>query len=187
MAKIFLFHGSSGSPTEHWFGWIRQELEKLGLQVIAPQFPLNERQSLANWQDTFDSYAKLVNRESILVGHSIGAVFALHILQQHPVKAAFFVSGFLQDIGIPRYTPLIKTFIEEQLDWEKIRKNAPLRIAFFSEDDPYISLDHSKKFIRQLQAQERFILHAGHFNAQSGYSTFPQLLAEIKKIISLYP
>ena len=37
MTKVFLIHGSHGSPEENWFPWLKQELEKAGLEVIVPE------------------------------------------------------------------------------------------------------------------------------------------------------
>ena len=67
--KFVLFHGAFGSPEGNWFPQLKEKLEALGQEVIAPQFPVDswdevtkvgekaplKNQSLQNWLTTFES------------------------------------------------------------------------------------------------------------------------------------
>ncbi|PIN68395.1 hydrolase, partial [Candidatus Woesearchaeota archaeon CG11_big_fil_rev_8_21_14_0_20_57_5] len=36
MKTVFIFHGTEGYPEENWFSWLKQELERIGYQVVVP-------------------------------------------------------------------------------------------------------------------------------------------------------
>jgi len=46
MSTVFIIHGSGDGSQEHWFPWMKKELEKLGHTVIAPQFPCKDVKSI---------------------------------------------------------------------------------------------------------------------------------------------
>ena len=97
MKTVFIIHGTGGNPEGNWFPWMKSELETLGFQVYVPQFPTPERQSLSSWLKTFEAYQKYVNEESIFIAHSVGPSFVSTLLENldAPIKACFFVSGFI--------------------------------------------------------------------------------------------
>jgi len=53
-----------------------------------PEFPTPENQSLQNRLNTFQEYEKYLDENSIIVGHSLGPVFLLNILEKldHQIK-----------------------------------------------------------------------------------------------------
>ena len=38
--NYFIIHGSFSSPFSNWIPWLRRELEKEGLDVYTPDFPI---------------------------------------------------------------------------------------------------------------------------------------------------
>ena len=116
MTKVFIIHGTGGNPERNWFPWLRKELEKEGCTVFVPKLPTPEGQSLDNWMFEFQdgSYYSLIDEDSIFVGHSLGPAFILSVLESlklpKPVKACFFVSGFLGLINNKQFDDLNKTF-----------------------------------------------------------------------------
>ncbi len=40
--KFVLIHGSFGDPEDNWFPQLKEKLEALGQEVIAPQFPVEK-------------------------------------------------------------------------------------------------------------------------------------------------
>ena len=95
MANVFIFHGVGGFPEENWFPWLKNKLEALGHRVFVPQFPTPENQSLESWLKVLKQYDDYLASDTVLVGHSLGVPFALNVIEQKLVKAAFFVSGFI--------------------------------------------------------------------------------------------
>ena len=86
MKSVFIIHGSDGNKDSHWYPWLKEELEKRGLQVFLLQFPIGEKQTLWNWLNTLEPMKESL-AGSILVGHSLGVPFILNVLNQWDAKA----------------------------------------------------------------------------------------------------
>lgn len=184
MRNVFIFHGTAGKADGNWFPWIKAELEKLDCHVVVPQFPTPEGQSLEAWLTVLDKYKQFITEDSIFIGHSLGGMFLLKVLEQlkHHVYAAFFVAA---PIGIKpiKYYDSDYEFTHFEFNWPEITKKAQYFAVWHSDNDPYISLGNGEELAKKLGVQLHFIPHAGHLNAESGYTTLPPLLEEIKKII----
>lgn len=185
MAKIFIIHGTKGSSGGNWFPWLRRELELLGHTVFVPDFPTPENQNLQSWMDAFEDYLHLIDNDTILVGHSLGPAFLLSVLERipEPVKAAFFVVGFIGPLGLPEFDALNKTFTEKRFDWTTIRNNCKKFYVINSDNDPYVPLEKGKELAKNLKTEVMIIKNAGHINAESGFTKFPLLLEKIKQIL----
>ncbi|HLD71884.1 MAG TPA: alpha/beta fold hydrolase [Candidatus Peribacteraceae bacterium] len=180
MTSVFIFHGTEGSPQENWFPWLKKELEQRGFTVIVPQFPSPPKVAakISEWFDVLTSYEGKMNEESILIGHSLGGVFTLRVLERlsQPVKAAYFIGT---PVGV---RPILNydrdnSFCGFSFDWKSIRANASHFGVFHSDTDPYVGLENGRELARQLGVELSFVPNAGHFNAASGYTAFPELLA----------
>jgi hypothetical protein len=91
-SSIFIFHGTGGHPKENWFAWLQGKLEGNVHNVIVPQFPTPEGQSLEAWLKVLEPYRESIDQDTILIGHSLGGIFLLRLLERfkRPIKAAFF-------------------------------------------------------------------------------------------------
>ncbi len=186
MTDVFIFHGTEGYPEENWFPWLKQELEQVGCRVCVPQFPSPPvvPAQISDWFEVLRNYQQYVHSETILIGHSLGGKFALRVLEQlqHPIKAACFVGT---PIGVP---PIVNNerdnaFTDNEFDWDMIKKKAQYVAVFQSDNDPYVGLDNGKELAKNLGVELSFIPSAGHFNTKAGYTTFPELLTKVLKII----
>lgn len=182
MTNIFIIHGSYGSPNENWIPWLKSELEKLNCKVFVPRFPTPENQTLENWLKIFNKYKNYLKKNSILVGHSLGPAFILNILERtnKSIKAAFFVSGFIDLLNNPNFDKINKTFVDKKFDWIKIKRNCKKFYLFHSDNDPYVPLKKAKRLAKKLDIQIIIIKNAGHFNEDAGYTKFDLLLDKIK-------
>ena len=186
MNNIFIFHGTDGYPEENWFPWLKQELEKKGCKVFVPQFPSPPivPAKIAEWFDVLKKYEQDINKDTILVGHSLGGIFTLRILEKltHPVKAAFFV-------GTPIGVQPIKNYDRDNdfsgfsFDWESIKKKAADFVVFQSNDDPYVGLENGKELSKNLGVELSFVPNAGHFNKRAGYLKFEKLRDKVLEIL----
>jgi len=185
MTNIFIIHGAYGNPEENWFPWLKSELEKLDCRVFVPKFPTPENQSLENWFKVFENYKQELNENSIVVGHSLGPAFLLNILEEldKPIKAALFVSGFLDLLGNPDFDNINKSFIEKSFDWQKIRQNCLKFFVFHSDNDPYVPKEQAEKFAKKLCVDVILVKNASHFNEKAGYFKFDLILEKIKLLL----
>ena len=84
MQTIFIFHGTEGYPEENWFPWLKHELEQKGCKVFVPQFPSPPvvPSKISEWFEVLREYEKYINEETVIIGHSLGGVFTLRILER---------------------------------------------------------------------------------------------------------
>lgn len=186
MNNVFIFHGTEGYPKENWFPWLKKELEQRGCKVFVPQFPSPPivPAKIAEWFDVLKNYKQYINENTIFIGHSLGGIFTLRILEKltHPVKAAFF-------IGTPIGVQPIKNYDRDNgfsgfsFDWESIKKKVADFVVFQSDDDPYVGLENGKELSKNLGVELSFIPNAGHFNKRAGYLKFEKLRDKVLEIL----
>jgi len=182
--NVIIIHGSYGSPEENWFPWLKTELEKLGHSVFVPDFPTPEGQSLENWMKAFEEFRQYLDKDTVLVGHSLGPAFILNVLEglDKQVKASFFVAGFVGNLGNPAFDEINKSFADKEFNWKKIKENCPLFYVFQSDNDPYVPMEKASELAAHLGVEPIIVSEAGHFNEKAGYLKFPKILEKIKEI-----
>jgi predicted alpha/beta hydrolase family esterase len=184
--RVFIFHGTEGYPEENWFPWMKSELEKKGCEVIVPHFPSPPviAAKIIEWFDVLNPYIHDMDEDTIIIGHSLGGVFTLRVLEKlnHPIKAAFFTGT---PVGV---RPILNyerdaAFSGFDFDWPTIRSNASHFEVYQSDDDPYVGLDNGKELAKHLDVALNFIPNAGHFNKTAGYLTFEALRDKIVALL----
>lgn len=181
--NVFIFHGTGGYPEENWFPWLKNELEKEEIRVFVPQFPNPDKPKVSKWLNTLKEYEKYINEGTILIGHSLGGIFLLRILEllKEPVKAAFFVASSVGVKPLLNYMGDYNFSNGFNFNWEKIRKGAKHFTVYHSDNDPYVSLGNGEELAKQLGVKLTFVPSAGHFNTKSGYTRFEKILTDIKE------
>ncbi|MEK9181811.1 MAG: alpha/beta hydrolase [Patescibacteria group bacterium] len=183
-SNIFIFHGTGGYPEENWFPWIKKELEAKKYTVFVPKFPTPEGQSLEAWLKVLENYKEYINENTIFIGHSLGCMFILRILEKlsHKIKGVFLIAGMVGIKPILNYTTDY-SFGGFDFDWDKVKNKSKNFVVFHSNNDPYVCLANGEQLAKELGVELSFIPNAGHFNAKAGYTTFPDLLNQIEVIL----
>jgi len=185
MRNVFIIHGTEGHPQENWFPWLKEKLESKGCRVFVPQFPSPPivPAKIAEWFEVLKNYEQYINGETIFIGHSLGGVFTLRVLEKlnHAVKAAIFVGT---PIGV---RPILNydrdnAFSGFSFDWPTIKTKAKQFIVYQSDSDPYVSLGNGEQLAMKLGVELSFIPNAGHFNSRAGYTKFEDLLKKLEGI-----
>lgn len=178
MRKALLLHGTDGSSSSNWLPWLKEELESAGWQVWTPDLPQAEQPHIGRYNEhIFANKDWVFDNETVIVGHSSGALAALGILQTLPentqVKEAILIGSFKDDLEWPN----LKGLFETPYDYDTIRRRAGQFTFFHSNDDPYCPLDHAEYLAQQLGGELH--IHPGqkHFSAETDpkYTTFPLL------------
>ncbi|PIN75636.1 hypothetical protein COV18_02205 [Candidatus Woesearchaeota archaeon CG10_big_fil_rev_8_21_14_0_10_37_12] len=186
MKSIFIIHGTEGYPEENWFPWLKKKLEELGCNIFVPQFPSPPivPAKISEWFEVFEKYKQHINEDTIIIGHSLGGVFTLNLLEtlKQPIKAAIFVGT---PIGV---RPILNydrdsSFSGFSFDWQKIKTKAQNFIVFQSDNDPYVSLGNGEELAKNLNVELSFVPNAGHFNEKAKYLKFELLLEKLKLIL----
>jgi len=196
--KFVIFHGSFGSPEENWFPELKERLESLGQEVIAPQFPIEDwdefteigpdmvpkKQNLENWLKFFkEKVLPQIKKDEKLcfIGHSIGPVFILHAVDRFSIQldSAIFVSPFLEKLkdDVPWQFNLVNSsFYKADFDFNKLTNLIPVSYVLYSNNDPYVDKKYPTDFARRLGSSVIVINNGKHLNAEAGFLKFPLVL-----------
>lgn len=183
MKNVLILHGTDGYPTGNWFDWLKTKLEKENWKVWVPQLPGANRPNIQRYNEFLianDNWE--FNEESVLVGHSSGAVAILGFLQDLPdgkkVDTCYLVGSFKNNLDREALDDLfLKPF-----DFELIKTRANKFVFIHSDNDPYCPLEHAKYLSEKLGGE--LIIKPGQFHFSTGtagdkYREFPFLLEKI--------
>ncbi len=179
--RVILIHGNGGSkPTDNWFPYLKHELEKLGLQVDAPQFPDSELARSSYWLPFLEKNLQ-ADAQTIIVGHSSGAIAAMRYAQTHQILGSALVGAYYTDLGIAAEKE--SGYFDAPWNWEAIKKNQSWIIQFAGANDPWIPLREAHMVRDQLATDYYESPNQGHFGGDYYKETFPELLEAIKRKI----
>ncbi len=185
--NIFIFHGTEGYPEENWFPWLKQELEQKGCKVFIPQFPTPPvvAAKIGEWFEVFKNYEDYLNENAVIIGHSLGGVFALRVLEklENPIRAAFFTGT---PIGV---RPILNydrdsAFSGFDFNFDLIKTKANYFSVFQSDNDPFVSLGNGEELAKHLGVNLDFVPNAGHFNKKAGYLKFEKLRDKVFEVLN---
>ena len=174
-----------GSPAGNWFQWLSHELKNIGVTSYVPTLPTPENQSLSSWTAALHEQCPPITDQTVLIGHSCGAVLCMRLLEKlsTPVKCTVLVAPPLGLIGMPEIDALNTTFLDHPFDWRAIRRNAGELAYFMADNDQYVPQAQLLAIAKALEVTPIMIPHGGHLNAETGYTTFPELLSLLTKAL----
>ena len=180
MKNTLILHGTAGNPKENWFDWLRIELETQNYKVWVPQLPGSDKPNIERYNKfILNNKSWEFNNESILVGHSSGAVEILGLLEALPedtvVDTCYLVGVFENDLG----WDALKGLFTKPFNFETIKKKAKRFILIHSDNDPYIPLEQAKNIRKKLEGIIILLRGQKHFSVSTAgdkYKQFPFLL-----------
>lgn len=184
MNRVILLHGNGGGTgNDNWFPYIKRELKKLGVVCEAPDLP----DSVAAHANIWLPYIKNVlkaDENTILVGHSSGAIAAMKYAEDNKLAGSVLVGTYYTDLGYEDEKE--SGYFDTPWQWENIKQNQDWVAIFASEDDPYIDIVEPE-FIRDKLGAEYFELeNEGHFGGHTHPKLeFPELLEFLKGKLGL--
>jgi uncharacterized protein len=183
--NYIVIHGSFGSPFINWFSWLYRELSNDNNDVIVPQFPIGVgMQNYDNWSKLLKYYFDLglINKNTILIGHSIAPIFIIKFLLENKIKVnkLIFVSGFNNLIVDGGNYDIVNSSFFVNGHLSNIKEYASEIICIYSDNDPYVPLDALNNFANEVATKELVIPNGGHLNSESGYDSFEELLEYLK-------
>ena len=184
MKQAIIVHGWDGNPNNCWFPWLREELLKLGYEVIIPHMPHPEEPTIKDWVSQLASAADEINEESILIGHSIGTQTILRFLEQsnQKIKASFLVAPFFEldlEDEDDESRAVTKPWLETPIDFKKVKGSCPYFYSMFSDDDGYVPLTNVELFKERINSETLVLHNRAHFEI---FQDLPELLVAIQKL-----
>jgi leucyl-tRNA synthetase len=105
--RVVLLHGFTGRADKNFIPWLKDELEKQGYEVQAPQLP-NTNTPTEEEQVAHVLKNCTIDESTIFVGHSLGGVVAMKVIEKlpHAVGGLVLVAPAVEPAfrtGEPRY------------------------------------------------------------------------------------
>jgi len=77
------------------------------------------------------------------------------------------VAGWFTLKGLgPEELPIAKPWLDEPINYDKIKDCTENIVAVFSDNDPYVPLENEKLFKDRLSAKTLMLHNKGHINAE---------------------
>ena len=173
MKKIVIIHGNGGCTGNHyWIPWLKAELEKKGLTVLAPTMPDNIEAKASVWLPYMQDVLKC-DEDTIVIGHSSGAVAAMRYAEEHKLLGSVLVGACYTDLGYE--SERLAGYYDAPWQWATIKNNQAWTILFASSDDPYIPAVQAQFIHDQLGGDYYEFTDQGHFMNKQ----VPQLLEAV--------
>ncbi|MCC8467923.1 MAG: alpha/beta hydrolase [Rickettsia endosymbiont of Eriopis connexa] len=177
MIKIVFVPGNGNSTTQdNWFPSVKEELEAYNIEVITTTFPDPELARESYWIPFLRANIK-VDDQTILVGHSSGAIAAMRFAEQYPILGSVLVGAYYTDLGIEQEK--LSGYFSCSWNWKKIRNNQKWISLFASEDDPWIPIEHARYIHKYLNCEYHEYKNQGHFGGDYVKKEFPELTLSI--------
>ena len=179
--KVIIIHGNGGSTAgDIWLPSVERALAGLGLDVINRTFPDNVRARAQYWLPFIEELGADAN--TILIGHSSGAVAAMRFAETHPLLGSVLVSVCHTDLGDGG--EVASGYYREPWRWAQIRSNQQWIGIFHSTDDPHIPAGEARYVAAQLRASYFEFTDRGHFVDQR---EFPEVVEFVRRRLNLRP
>jgi predicted alpha/beta hydrolase family esterase len=180
--KFYIIHGFAGHPKMHWFPWLKRELEQMGHFAEVPKMPKPLDPKIKEWVSFLSSTIQKPDKNTYLIGHSIGCQTILRYLEQLPegtkIGGVLLVAPFLElDDKVKK---IIKPWVETPIDFSKIKKHTNKIICIFSDDDPLIPISNKKLFEKKLGSKTVVLHEYDHFVT---FRELPEILPELMTLL----
>lgn len=172
--KVFIVHGYSASPADHWFPWLRSRLTEAGAHVEILTMPNPQDPKLDAWIRQVTASVREAHSQTYFVAHSLGCITVLHYLQR--LQSAPSIGGMVLVSGFAKRLPdlpMLDEFTRQALDYDKLIRSAARRVVVAAKDDSIVPFSFSKELAEQLQGEFYEVERGGHFLASDGYTTHP--------------
>ncbi|MDO5641479.1 MAG: alpha/beta hydrolase [Paracoccus sp. (in: a-proteobacteria)] len=162
MIRTLLIPGLDGSPAPHWQHW--WAATDPGAKIVEQQSW--SKPSLEAWVTELAN-AAWVHPNSVLVGHSLGAITAVRLLASWPqirIAGALLVAP-----AEPDRCPRIAGFGPIP---ERALHHTAMVVA--SRNDPWMGQDRARHLARSWGAEFVDMGPAGHINTEAGFGPWPE-------------
>mmetsp|Transcript_27972 Transcript_27972/g.55072 ORF Transcript_27972/g.55072 Transcript_27972/m.55072 type:complete len:185 (-) Transcript_27972:175-729(-) len=168
--KVLIIPGNGCGKIEkaNWYAWLAAELIGAGCEVPLRSMPDPDEAKEVIWLP-FIRDVLGCDEDTIVVGHSSGAVAAMRLLEKTKVKGVVLVSACWTDLGMP--SEAISGYYARDWPWKQIAGNADWIVQLASSDDPFIPIEEMRFVAKSLQTEYIEKKDEGHFMTQ----TFPEL------------
>lgn len=184
MPKVIIIHGNGGCTGHmHWYPALKRQLEAEGLEVITPTMPDNILARAEYWLPFLKDKLN-TDENTILIGHSSGAVAAMRFAENNKIYGSVLVAACHTDLGDENET--LSGYYDHPWQWDQIKANQHWIVQFHSTDDPAIPVEEARHVHQKLGTEYIESTGEGHFTSRARQEEgFPEIVAIIKQKLGL--
>lgn len=181
-----MIHGYCGSRSEHWFPWLKEELEQQGENVYIIDLPSPDAPNPDEWQEALENQVPTLDRNTYFVTHSLGSIALLRYLESantnEGIGGYILVSGFNHNLPT---LPQLNSFMRPEMDYKRLVKITGNRVVIAALDDATVPHTLTEKLAASLEARFIPVERGGHFLDRDGFTEFPLVLSVLENQSSL--
>ncbi|MFC9239176.1 RBBP9/YdeN family alpha/beta hydrolase [Streptomyces decoyicus] len=178
--RASIIHGYGASPEDHWFGWLAEQLNAVGIPTTIPALPNPQDPDPAQWTEAVRADVGTLDENSIVVAHSLGCLTVLRYLCSLPTPwhlgTLVLVSGFVDQLPA---LPDLNSYIGDGCDVEGLSSHIGQLTIIRSDADPYVPPGHTDRLAGLLATSAEVVPGAGHFLASDGVTSLREALEAI--------
>ncbi|OWY37332.1 hypothetical protein CEK28_17515 [Xenophilus sp. AP218F] len=183
-AQVYIVHGYTASPQDHWFPWLKAKMEAEGVAVSVLAMPDSAAPRFDAWQAHLDKHIDRHDPHCFYIGHSLGCISLLQHLQRQDdacrVGGLILVAGFDEPVAD---LEMLNAFLAPAYSPDKIKRIAPQRASIASRDDGIVPHAFSERLARKLDTTLDSIDRGGHFLGREGFTELPPLYDRLKAML----
>ncbi|XP_078413004.1 serine hydrolase RBBP9 isoform X1 [Cetorhinus maximus] len=175
-AVIVPGNGVGDVVDSNWYKWVKDQLKQIpDFQCLLQNMPdpLTARKTI--WLPFMEKTLQC-DEQTVIIGHSSGAVAAMRYAETHRVYGIILVSAYTSDLG--NATERKSGYFNSPWQWEKIKCNCTHIVQFGSTDDPFLPWSEQQEVADGLQAELHKFTNRGHFQDEK----FPELVTVVFKM-----
>ena len=130
-----------------WYPWLERECLALGVPVINQTFPDNVKARARFWLPFLEELG--ADENTVLIGHSSGAVAAMRYAETHRLRGSILVSVCYTDLGDAGEAA--SGYYTAPWRWDLIRDHQQWIGVYHSTDDPHIPVSEPRYVAAQLK------------------------------------
>ncbi len=187
MKKAYLIHRWGGDSESDWYGWVKKELEKKGVEVTVFDMPDSDNPKIEKWVKYLEQKINTddLDEHTYFIGHSVGCQTILRYLEKlHKHKrigGCVLIAPWFNLINLDsEELKIAHPWVNTTVDFSRIMDHCNNFLAIFSDNDPYVHLDEVEKFKRFLGAKVMIKSKKGHFTEDDDVHRIPEIIRFVK-------
>ncbi|MEI7579066.1 MAG: alpha/beta hydrolase [bacterium] len=181
--NVIFLPGNGGSTiNDHWFPFLQEKLNGLHIKVTAKNFPDPVLAREKIWIPFIKTNLG-ADTNSILIGHSSGAVAAMRFAEENRIYGSILIAPSYTDLG--DYHEKLSGYFNRPWRWDKIKANQNWIVQFASLDDPYIPINEARHIHEELDTEYFEYDNHGHFGADVFKTEFPEIVTILKRKLNI--
>lgn len=173
MKQVLMLHGWYQKPSSNWYPWLKRELKHREYHVFLPDLPTAHTDLPdMNKQLRFVERLVTLDKDSMVIGHSLGALLGMRLAEKYSFDKLFLVAGWdYNDL-----TSGHRLFWKKPIHHAVIKRHVRKIFVISSDNDPYTTAVQSEDMSKRLGGKFILVPGAGHFTQKYGVTTIPSIL-----------